>query len=617
MSTSNGVIKEVGNKNGISWATIKRRRRRSSDSSLDIPLEDFRGFTKVPRVELVRSDITPYLNKLYNKKTSDVSKHTDSLDTSIHHLRLSQKCTVSLVNQDLEKLKKTFLSQPRRHDSTDSVSDLENDMSTIVKCKICEKAYSSDRKLQKHQENKHMIIYKPNNKTEKRVSFSDKVIIHEVKEYHKCRKCPEIFEEYRVLKLHMKQLHRKRKCYICNYCNKNFVDRSIFKVHIKLHCDVCRALFPNKAKYNKHRQYVCRTLKLHKCETCNDSYFRLMDLKDHSYEHISVCFVCDVCKDQFESKCAIAHHISFLHSNDRPKTLYGMRNLGNERLYLCNFCDESSVERDSIEAHVQLLPDLFNRAMTHHKDYYFCDQCLKNFDTETDMLQHKWSHFLKANDKSQIRDRGLGNNIVKTLYKKDDVIPENMKPRVVLERFKTNEKVLTDAVEFVDVRNVDITEGMVKKAIVDPKSKKTIISRYQCQNCSKYFSTNYCLNRHVETQHTNYENLQCKVCEETFVWPSLLRSHKCIRLNHPEMPFDDARPEIHFDNLNEIGQNGFDDLNIVDNDDYMHTLDFEIPAPIVELTEYENFTPRSQERFAPLSNLGYKIQTVQEVPIEF
>lgn len=383
MSTSNGVIKEVGNKNGISWATIKRRRRRSSDSSLDIPLEDFRGFTKVPRVELVRSDITPYLNKLYNKKTSDVSKHTDSLDTSIHHLRLSQKCTVSLVNQDLEKLKKTFLSQPRRHDSTDSVSDLENDMSTIVKCKICEKAYSSDRKLQKHQENKHMIIYKPNNKTEKRVSFSDKVIIHEVKEYHKCRKCPEIFEEYRVLKLHMKQLHRKH------------------------------------------------------------------------------------------------------------------------------------------------------------------------------------------------------------------------------------------AVEFVDVRNVDITEGMVKKAIVDPKSKKTIISRYQCQNCSKYFSTNYCLNRHVETQHTNYENLQCKVCEETFVWPSLLRSHKCIRLNHPEMPFDDARPEIHFDNLNEIGQNGFDDLNIVDNDDYMHTLDFEIPAPIVELTEYENFTPRSQERFAPLSNLGYKIQTVQEVPIEF
>lgn len=82
------------------------------------------------------------------------------------------------------------------------------------------------------------------------------------------------------------------------------------------------------------------------------------------------------------------------------------------------------------------------------------------------------------------------------------------------------------------------------------------------------------------------------------------------------MHFGDARPEIHFDNLNEIGENGFDDLNIGENDDYLNTLDFEIPAPIVELTEYENCAPETLDRFTPLSNLGYKV-VMQEVPIEF
>lgn len=82
------------------------------------------------------------------------------------------------------------------------------------------------------------------------------------------------------------------------------------------------------------------------------------------------------------------------------------------------------------------------------------------------------------------------------------------------------------------------------------------------------------------------------------------------------MPFEDARPEIHFDNLHELSDNGFDDLNIVENDDYLNTVDFDIPAPIVELTEYETFNNQNQDKFAPLHNLGYKL-VMQEVPIEF
>lgn len=480
MSTSDGVEQEISSIKNKSRKVDDRRV--SFDGVQKIPPEcGFRGFEKVPLVLVPRYDITPYLQPVTIPSLGGNTsiKHVNDIDQ--HYSRLSQKCSINLVRDDLGKLKQEILTQKVPSSIEDSSSDSERDTMTDIKCKICEKGYSSEKKLLKHQENKHMIIYKPNSKPQKRVSFSDQVIIHEVKEYHKCRKCPKIFEDYRFLKSHMKHQHKKRKCYICNYCNKNFIDRTFFKVHIKLHCDVCGLLLPNKVKYNDHRRTVCRVLKLFKCKTCNEEYFRFMDLKDHSYDHINTCFICDICKDQFNTKCAVAHHIAFLHSNDRPTTLYGMRNLGNERLYLCNFCEESSVERDALERHIQLLPDLTNRAMTGYEDYYFCDQCFKKFDTEKGMLQHKWTHFLITSDNSQERKSKAGNKEMKMTYKIGEPIPEYMKPQLVLKKIKIPVNTTTETVEFVDVTCFDILNGEIKKPIVDPKSKKTIISRHQCQ----------------------------------------------------------------------------------------------------------------------------------------
>lgn len=93
------------------------------------------------------------------------------------------------------------------------------------------------------------------------------------------------------------------------------------------------------------------------------------------------------------------------------------------------------------------------------------------------------------------------------------------------------------------------------------------------------------------------------------------------------MPFEDARPEIHFDNIHQLTSNGLDDFSIADSDDYLNSVDFEIPAPIVELTEgegtlncYNNFsgpvTQLDKSYATPLQSLGYKL-VMQEVPIEF
>ncbi|KAL4702797.1 hypothetical protein ACJJTC_014038 [Scirpophaga incertulas] len=561
-----------------------------------IQIQAFRGFEKIPRVLLSRYDISPYLKKQYLTSSPNNGK-LRHIDANLQ--RITQDCFVIVERQNLN-----CLLQPSSSKSVIAINESIQNMAHL-KCKICDKVYESEKKLQNHQNNKHMIVYKAEGKPQKRVSFSDRIIVHEVKEYHKCRKCPKIFEEYKLLKTHMKQRHKKRKCYICNYCNKHFVDRMFFKVHIKLHCDVCGLLLPNKLKYTEHRRNVCRVLKKHNCRTCMSSFFKFMDLKDHSYEHLGTFFICDICKDQIDTKCGVAHHISFLHSKKRPVSLYDMRNLGNERLYLCNFCEATSIDKDIIEEHLQLLPDLSNRAMTGYKDYYFCDQCLKKFDTEQDMLQHKWSHFLKTSDNCQERPKGIlsntNNNKINKIFNVNDIIPEYMKPTVVLKRITLDSNILKTI----------LTSSKSEKK----QPRKVLYSPHKCPHCEKYFSSSYCLNRHITTQHRDYESLKCKVCEETFVWPSLLETHKCIRLKLPEMPFEDARPEIHFDNLHEIAQNGFDDLNITENDDYLNTIDFEIPAPIVEITEGpETFNITNYS--VPLQSLGYKL-VMQEVPIEF
>jgi hypothetical protein len=457
----------------VSQSKFKKRRRSvncgTSFSDLrkkNIKTKAFRGFEKIPRVLLPRYDITPYLTNGIKTQFYANRSGNGNLQNLLHAERLLQCCSVKLLRYNVESFKCSWDSSPRSDVSLSELTDTGESMANL-KCKICEKLYESEKKLLKHQENKHMIVYRSDDKPQKRVSFSDRIIVHELKEYHKCRKCTKIFEDYKSLKYHMKQRHKKRKCYICNYCNKKFVDRMFFKVHIKLHCDICGLLLQNKSKYLEHRRSVCRVLKMHKCKTCDTSFFKFMDLKDHSYEHLSTFFICDICKDQFETMCAVSHHISFLHSKQRPTALYGMRNLGNERLYLCNFCDESSVERDNIEAHVSILPDLSNRAMTGYKDYYFCDQCLQKFDTEQNMLQHKWSHFLKTSDNSQVRPKSILCNkptdIVKTFNIKDG-IPEYMKPVVV-------------------IKKLEVTNYQSYLESIKPKRtlKKTLFSNYQCQ----------------------------------------------------------------------------------------------------------------------------------------
>lgn len=246
-------------------------------------------FNATPYVRLEYHDMSPYRDTQPVRKIKETSGKYD--------VQLSQECRVSLRKEDLKQLKASF-QRPKTEHLTKSLL----------------KTYKAE-----------------NTKTQKRVIFADHVIIHELKENHKCRKCPKIFEDHKSMKLHAKQCHKKRNYYICKYCNKKFVDEMFFKLHVKFHCDLCGNMFYSESQLLAHKQDGCKVYNLHKCKTCEQSFFKYTDLTDHNYYHMDLCYICDICKEQFKTKREIAHHIATLHSK---KNLHPDLHPGDHRLIL-------------------------------------------------------------------------------------------------------------------------------------------------------------------------------------------------------------------------------------------------------------------------------------------
>ncbi|CAH2064564.1 unnamed protein product, partial [Iphiclides podalirius] len=188
---------------------------------------------------------------------------------------------------------------------------------------------------------------------------------------------------------------------------------------------------------------------------------------------------------------------------------------------------------------------------------------------------------------------------------------------------KTNKKDSSKKTASEKAMNVEQLQYLYppKKAIVDPISKKTIVSRHNCEVCGKYFSSNFTLTRHKISVHMPRSSRhQCRVCKETFELQSQLNSHKCNLANYQQMASNGAM-QLYRGTGADVGQ-------LTAEDYFMGRDDFEMPAPIVQLTEYNQCIPMEPyiQQYSngsnttmcilPMENSKYKL-VMQEVPIEF
>ncbi|XP_030764348.1 zinc finger protein 808-like isoform X2 [Sitophilus oryzae] len=158
-----------------------------------------------------------------------------------------------------------------------------------------------------------------------------------------------------------------------------------------LKCLKCSKTFTKQALLDSHQEN-CSLQKgsLTKCKTCAKVFRDRKRLARHIINHHSD-YNCEICKEQFQSKCDIVSHIRFEHPSSHlecsvcenilrcQKDLLG--HLGNhENSYVCQFCADTLDSKMKLKMHIL--------SMHHQLLSLSCSFCLKRFENQKILRDH-------------------------------------------------------------------------------------------------------------------------------------------------------------------------------------------------------------------------------------
>ena len=163
-------------------------------------------------------------------------------------------------------------------------------------CKKCEKSFSKNCSLKRHNES-----------------------IHEKRRF-KCEKCEKTLNDKGNLRQHISSIH-EGKVYQCEKCEKHFKKRSNLKRHVssfhkgfKVKCPECGQDFAYDTGLLRHKKRKHEKVSIpnvHTCKYCDKTFSQNCTLKRHIQSAHN--FKCDQCNKEFPCSESVYRHQKSAH----------------------------------------------------------------------------------------------------------------------------------------------------------------------------------------------------------------------------------------------------------------------------------------------------------------
>lgn len=243
---------------------------------------------------------------------------------------------VSEVHEKKSKSYKPFRCYTCKHRFLNAADLYHHHSTHIYPCDVCSNSFKTKGALNVHKKHKHSI------KTEKDTDFS-------------CTMCQTQFSSYQSLNLHKRSKHRdpEARKHACNICNRKFVEKQGYTIHMRRHLGV----------------------KPYPCSLCSKSFVSPDDLKKHINSHKNghpgKCFYCD---DEYQTRRAMELHLINKH-NIKPQQVGGNR----VKKCICDICNKGFYDNHQLTKH--------RRIHTGEKPFK-CPECGKTFSDNANLWHH-------------------------------------------------------------------------------------------------------------------------------------------------------------------------------------------------------------------------------------